>query len=504
MANKREETISKHRISAAVDRHPSHQPPHTWASELKKYLGSKACDPITILDDGESDATEISYVDLENDDDTFPKRHHSVSNKRIKAGNRCSGMQATVKNPHYSDDNHNTKESKPTKHTEKVIHPLFRVLTEDEVPVPNLQAAPEDCSMGLKAWPKTHGSLAKTAPIMQTKAISQSSSIALFNKERTKNAIRKDRDAPQYDMSVLSSKRKRTIGELGYDELISPAQIESPSEKLVRMARKCRQRPKRCDTSLQCVEGTAKRPAQATKVSRNNEKKSTQSNETTVKRNASGTVPVKRQLTSTYVLNYSETGASTPFSNIRAPLSDSYTSATTVSNLPKTEPIVKSHASLLSLKSEIGQLESPVKHRITAGKGLSQETLKRFQETRDWNCSMEVDQNADEAQNEETQVPNIAYGYFVQKREWLEIEEDAVQSTVGPFHTMDEANTVAKAEVQSPQIDGYEGIQSMGWSYYYEQDENGMQKHMARVLEIHVETIVYRGKCHFSGLLSQT
>lgn len=144
----------------------------------------------------------------------------------------------------------------------------------------------------------------------------------------------------------------------------------------------------------------------------------------------------------------------------------------------------------------------PSEHRATAGKGLSHETLKRFQETGSWDCRTIVDQCAGdgEGEEEETEMPEIAYHYYVQKREWLETEEDAIEANMGPFLTLNEANAVAKAEVQSPKMDEYEGLQSMGWSYYYEQDENGLQKHMATILEVHIETAVLRGRPEISGL----
>ena len=57
---------------------------------------------------------------------------------------------------------------------------------------------------------------------------------------------------------------------------------------------------------------------------------------------------------------------------------------------------------------------------------------------------------------------------------------------------MNEANAVAKAEVQSPQIDRFEVVRSKGWSHLYEQDDFGMQKHTATILEIDITTAVYR------------
>lgn len=135
------------------------------------------------------------------------------------------------------------------RHIKRVTHPLFRALTKDDFQAPVAESVPKDGSIGFKAWYGIHDShrTKNNVPGMQQKAIVQHPSIESCNQERTKNTARRDCDAPHFEMSVLDSKRKRTMGELGYNELIAPAQIESPSEKLLRMAKKRRQRQGRCD-----------------------------------------------------------------------------------------------------------------------------------------------------------------------------------------------------------------------------------------------------------------
>ena len=115
---------------------------------------------------------------------------------------------------------------------------------------------------------------------------------------------------------------------------------------------------------------------------------------------------------------------------------DSDTDASTISILPEFRPTIKDHTLSSIERTGLDHPRSPVAHRATAGKGLSQETFKIFQGTGHWNYGKGADQNADEAQDEETEMPNIAYHYFVQKREWLETEEDAKESGLGPYLTM--------------------------------------------------------------------
>lgn len=459
-------------LSALVDRHPSYQPAYQKQFEPKIPSGSKACDPITVSDDDDPDAAEITYIDLENVNEAPAKGSYTASIKQNVAGTPGLRCQSVTKNP---SPYNNIQGPNLTMHTKRVTQPLFRALPKDDFPTLTIQTVSENHGIGFKAWYGTHGSnhTENTIREMQHKAISRTPSIASYNEERTKNTTRKDRDAPQFEMSVLNSKRKRTIGELKYDELISPAQIESPSEKLARVAKKRRQRQKKCDHLSQNINVKDAQSAMSSDPAygHGNDRVTEQNGELAVSPIARGSL-VRQE---------------------------------TLSNLPEVGPATKNHASSSYKKSKLDELKSPVEHRATAGKGLSQETLKKFQETGDWNRSIKVDQDVDEAQDKETktELPEIAYRYFVQKREWLETEGDAIESTLGPYHTMNEANAVAKAEVQSPQIDGFEGVRSKGWSYLYEQDEFGMQTHTATILEIHIETAVHRGKCHFVRLVPQ-
>lgn len=683
--------------------YPSYQVLHNKESRPKKPSGSEDCNPITVLDDDAPDATEIIYIDLEKGNEAPVKKNCTASTQQAEAG--ILGSVAKSHSPY-----NNTQGPDPAMHNNRVAHPLFHALTKDDYLAPSVQPVPENRGIGSKAWYRTQDSyrIGNAAPVVQQKEISRNPSITMFNEERTKNMKRRNRDAPRFAMRVLNSKRKRTIGELGYDELISPAQIESPSENLTRIARKRRQRQERCDLLSQntntgdtqssmdfdyahghesddiigknvdlavspivcspldgqetvarvsdqcsgptvvyepspvspflsiedhtdhltmqhredhsdgymdaygipstqsidqdretqkhnnsinathasnrtsrkpkdrkpqisgptnacgvflpekkpptkrsnhgafhcprcdsqftkakgvnyhfekCVatygnpkslkwndhpsldeEGIAERAVPVSQVPFSREKsqmsaapeKSTQSNVPVDKQTISGGVPVESQITPTCVPIDTQTGVSAPVANlsIRAPLLDPGTQTPTLSNLPEARATIKDHTSSSYIESKVDHAKSAIKRHATAGKGLSQETLKRFRETGDWSRGMEVDQNADEAQDEETEVPNIAYHYFVQKHEWLETEEDAIESSLGPYHTMNEANAVAKVEVQSPQIDGFEGIRSKGWSYFYKEDEFGMQTHMATVLEVHIETVVHRSKRH--------
>lgn len=670
---------------APTDHRFSYQPTYDKKPEPKRLSGCKACDPITVLDDDETDAAEIVYIDLENDNGVPAKEKYTSETKQAVAATQGLGSQSGAKKPNSYK---NVQGPNPAKQIERVTYPLFRTLTKQGILAPSVgsESKAAHCK-GFKAWyaDRDSGHTGDNVPRTKQKATSQSPSITLFNETRVKNTARKDRDAPQFEMSVLHSKRKRTMGELGYDELISPAQIERPFEKLARMARKRRQCQERCGPSLQntiaedvqsameidhayghrngrmtreyveiplspivrkshdrqepvarlgngrggpatvrepspvssylsskghgsdvatqshedhseghmnapkmlsgrdfapghddsvndahssdslsrkpkhqktrrcgptnvcgvfspetkpplkrshqglfhcprcdsqfttspavnyhfegCVakygnpgslkwsdhpslEGVAKRSIPASKdprTIRTGAQVSAASEQPT-----QGNVPTVRQIAVGSVSADTHIGITVPISRMSAPLLDSDTQGSDPSTLPTHQPSIKDHAS-----PKLDQLMPPVEHRsTTAGKGLSHETLKRFQETGSWSGDTLVDQKEDQTEEEETEIPDIAYQYYVRKREWLETEEDAKDFNMGPFHTLYEANAVANAEVQSPQIDDYEGVQSTGWSYHYEQDGNGLQKHMATIQDIHIETAVHRGKCH--------
>lgn len=607
MTARQENTINasnslKPNVSALVEHRPSYQPMHHQRSEPKEYSGSKACDPITILDDDEPDAAEIGYIDLENGSDNKAaiKGNYADTTQQAVAGTQVLGFQSVAKS-HNPEDK--TQGPYPARYTEGVTHPLFRALTKDDFLASSVQPLPENRGIGFKAWYRGQDSYrtANTAPVMQQKAVSRNPSITLFNEERTQNTTKRDRDAPQFDMSVLSSKRKRTIGELGYNELISPTQIESPLEKLARMAKKRRQCQEKCDTeagnaqtamdfhpayghesnkiigenvelaSPPCVHksldedvltaqrqedrGDGYKNTSATRtrqtITQNSDAheysegiRAADSRDNTFVRhklrhskpriggptNVCGIFspekkpPAKRsnrgafhcprcdsQFTTPQGVNYHFEKCINKHGNPRSLKWNDHPSlgavgklsmivlspalkiqTSSLSRLPEKQSITEEQALSSANESKLDCRTSLVEHRETGGKGLSAETLKRFREAGNWDVDMVVDQRADEAQDEETEVPNIAYQYFVRKREWLETEEDAVESSMGPYYTLNEANAIAKAEVQSPQIDGFEGVQSKGWSYFYKQDEHGMQTHMATVLEVNIEVVVHR------------
>ena len=243
----------KPNFSAALNRHPSYLPLHDKEFEPKNHSGSTASDPINVLDDDDPDTAEVSFIDLENDNEVPNEENHTAPIKPAVAETHDLGFQSVIKSHSPCS---NARARNPAKDIERVSQPLSRTLTMGDIPAPRVQSVQEDGGIGFKAWYKTHnayrtGNAAPSAPAMRQKQISQIPSIPLFNEERPKNLTRRRRDVPQYTMSVLNSKRKRTVSELGYDELISPVQIESPSEKLKRLAKKGRQCLERCTNSLQ-------------------------------------------------------------------------------------------------------------------------------------------------------------------------------------------------------------------------------------------------------------
>lgn len=663
---------------AANDHCPGYQHNYNKGSEPKKLSDSQHTDPIPILDDGDSEPKEIIYIDVEDIDGPSTKDNYTAPIRQPVASNHSLGFPSLGES---RSPVNNIQQSNSMTYTEKGIRPLFRTLAADEVPAQAVQTVKENRGIGFKAWYKADDSdtASGVAPAMLRNDISQSSSIILSNRERSKNAARSNRDEPQFAMSVLKSNRKRTMGELNFDELISPSQIESPSEKLARIAKKRRQRQYICDfwphstvvENLQTADDLeyvnrfgndratggnvelAESPIENEQlvrrksVARVGEERrgpslvreippvnicqltEGQDDQLTIQRhrdhrdehenlstdcsaqppgsicdtqvhgdgtnvaslkkshrakNAKPRVsgptnvcgvyspekkrPVKRsnrgefhcprcdsQFTTLLAVNYhfeqciakhgnpkslkwndhpsleraEKNFASRndnkqtrtvsalvpavkddPIDNIqdigskRKPeLINNIVDLNPASNIqvsdpsvvpeePAITPITEEQVSFVGNEVKFNDQTSIVEHRTTGGKGLSTEILKAFQETGSWDRGLTVDQSLDGLQDEETEVPNIAYRYFVQKREWLETEEDAIESDMGPYYTMNEANSVAEAEVKSPQIDEFEGIQSQGWSYYYRQDEHGMQMHMATVLGINIETTVHR------------
>ena len=664
--------------TCAVVGHPSqYQRLNEKESWSKKSPGSRACDPIAILDDDEPEAAEIRCVDLQYDDEISPEGHYMASDKQAVSGAHGVGNRSLATKGH------------PSRHTETVTQPLFRALTKDDLLASSAQSLLDSQAVGFKAWYNTHGPhhARKAAPSMQQKEVRHTPSIKLSTKEHTKKTASLDRDRPQFAMNVLRPNRKRTMGELSCNELISPAQIESPLEKRSRMAERYRQRQgrgdnrqqtngrdvqtaldldhvqdskiseltgenanlavpsvmnealdrregdartsnerngpmvvcelspvstitltddqRRCDTtqhhqghSDEHVEAHHLQPVQNTTQDHDAQQRGvgekTAFSDVSISRkpnygkprvvgptNACGVFspeikpPVKRsshgefhcprcgsQFTSSRGVNYHFEGCIAKYGNpgslrwndhpslggveqgvvstdkkepmttvpaqvpanqkdsasIRygiepvgrpttttcmvAPLPASHTQALDRSYSPVTQPVTEENASCLTHEPKLNHEVSIVEHRATGGKGLSAKTLNTYQETGNWDFAINPNENIDESQDEEAEVPNIAYQYSVMKREWLETEEDAIESSMGPYYTLDEANAVAKAEVNRPQIDGFEDIHSDGWSYYYRQDGNGMQLHMATVLGINIEAVVHRSKWLFTRTFS--
>ena len=663
-------------ICAAVDLRANCQPPNNNEPDSKKPSGSRARDPIAIPDDDEPDPAEIHYIDLDNDNEASVQGNFTTPIKQASDEVHDLGLQSLARS--HSPYSRN-QGADPARCTERVTQPLFRTLTKEDLPASSAQSSPETRGIGFKAWYKPQGThhTGDAVPETRKKGTRQNPSITLFNEERTKNTAKGVRDMPQFAISVLKSKHKRTIGELSYNELISPAQIESPSEKLARIAKRRRHHHERRDLWLQnanagdahnaidlehvaghdnygmtgesfdlaaspivreplstgrSVTGLGDKrsgPSVVSEISPVNTSDSARnyvpteypkdhsdghaygicSLQTAAKnRGAQGTdgknaaypsgsashkadfrkpraggptnacgvfspenkPPVKRssrgdfhcprcdsQFTRprgvkchfeeciakygnpsslrwddhpslggvgkrTVTMNKNEQRVTSPARTSTVQESSATSTpgiepasrpATVIdkvapppasniqtpghSSLPETRPITAEQVSGSCNEPRRDHPPSIVEYGATGGKGLSAETLKNFRETGNWNRGVDLSERADEAQDDETQVPSIAYRYFVLKRDWLETEEDAVESSMGPYHTMNEANAVAKAEVQYPQIDGFEGIQSRGWSYYYKQDEHGMQTHMATVLDINVEAVVHRGESLF-------
>ena len=666
---------------AAVGHHSNYQPLYGKESGSKESSGSRACDPIEIQDDDEPEAAEIRQVDLGSDDEISTEGHYMASDKKAVAGAHGVGLRSLAPKSHSSYIN--AQKSDPSRHTETVTQPLFRALTKDDLLAPSAQSLLDSQAVGFKAWYNTHvpHHARKAAPSMQQKEFRQTPSIKLSTKEHAQKQARLDRDRPQFAMNVLRSNRKRTMGELSYNELISPAQIESPSEKRSRMAKRCRQRLEECDNRQQNTTGRdvqsaldldhmqdsenggmtgeittlavppvmnealdrresdARRsderdgptvicePSPVSTITLTDDQKGRnttqhreghsdehvevhhlQSAQTTAqdhdaqergvgKNNAfsdgstsrkpsyrkprvGGTTnacgvfsseikpPIKRsrhgqfhcsrcdsQFTTSKGVKYHFEGWVAKYGNpgslrwndhpsLRAveqsvvstdkkerlptvpapvpatrrdsanighdiePVGRPTTTTSTVAPLPAShiqapdisilQSVTEEHASCLNHEPKLGHEASIAEHRATGGKGLSAEILNTYRETGNWDFVIDPNENIDGSQDVEAEVPNIAYQYSVIKREWLETEEDAIESSMGPYYTLDEANAVAKAEVNRPQIDGFEDIHSNGWSYYYRQDGDGMQLHMATVLGINIEAVVHRSKWLFA------
>ena len=127
-------------------------------------------------------------------------------------------------------------------------------------------------------------------------------------------------------------------------------------------------------------------------------------------------------------------------------------------------------------------------HPTTGGKGISAATLAA------WQAESEKTKDTVDIHYEPV------YQYFVSRREGKagngDIDE-ANATRLGPFFRLEEANTVASEEIHHPiEHDGLDGVPSKAWSFLFEQDELGMQTHMAEVVGIRIEAEVQRGMNH--------
>ena len=125
----------------------------------------------------------------------------------------------------------------------------------------------------------------------------------------------------------------------------------------------------------------------------------------------------------------------------------------------------------------------------TGGKGISAATLAIW-EARD----KEVE--------ETLETPAVIYVYFVTLRYYGNglPDEEANTHTMGPYHTLIEANAVANNEVkyldhlEHPfEIQLNEGQSKFGWAYHHVEDEYGMQTHTLSLGGFHAEAAVHRG-----------
>ena len=660
------------KVYTAAEHRFSYQYPRDRELEARKSSSHETYDFITISDDDEQSIAETTSIDLGSDDESSIECLQIGPNRAAVIGAQQSDIRPVTEA--QSPYKHNIPD--PAKQPKKAVQPLFRVLTKDEIPAPNVQPVPETHSMGFKAWYKNHDAPstgnATTPATTQTseKRLNQKPSISIVNEERTKNnKTRIDRDAPNFAMAVLNPKRKRTMAELDYNQLISPSQIESPSEKLARRARKRRLRESGLDTWSDKATGLDHAhdyEMAETEEEEGEEEEEEEEEESEVhvspvmhgispkresvvsvgngrsgdsvirkspvnpnlladnyrglfqkhdgddalvsfidrasrtpagrKRRVSGPTsvcgvfspekkpPVKNITTGPFhcprcdsqysrpsQVNYHFEGCIARYGNPRSlrwndhpsllgkgekvalkeknaqiPTSPARMSAIqgvsardkhVTRPMVRFDPVIEVITPSPALQIRASEVLIPpekqlvaeeqrlcagnevkrdhdtttVEHRAIVGKGPFAETLKTFRETETWSGSDDLNAKADEDEYEESEVLDIAYRYLVQRREWLETEEDAVETSIGPYYTLNEANAVAKAEVQYPQTDGFGGVEPRGWSYYYHEDENGIQTHLATVLDISIEAVVHRGKlplfgstCPLRSLISRT
>lgn len=88
------------------------------------------------------------------------------------------------------------------------------------------------------------------------------------------------------------------------------------------------------------------------------------------------------------------------------------------------------------------QQTPPIARPTTGGKGISAATRTKWEAGPDPESKKEV----------VTTTPELVYEYFVSRCEWRvgNAEDNVMESILGPFHTVVEANTIARKEVTSP------------------------------------------------------
>lgn len=136
----------------------------------------------------------------------------------------------------------------------------------------------------------------------------------------------------------------------------------------------------------------------------------------------------------------------------------------------------------------------PLARPTTGGKGISAATRAKLVA----NSDIEPPKEA------VTTTPDLVYEYFVSRREWRveTAEDDVMEAILGPFHTVVEANAIARKEVTNPiEHDTLDRTPGNRWNHWFEQDEYGMHTYMVEVCGVHVETTVHRGKHHIPGFI---
>lgn len=142
----------------------------------------------------------------------------------------------------------------------------------------------------------------------------------------------------------------------------------------------------------------------------------------------------------------------------------------------------------------------PTTRPTTGGKGISEATLAASRATETGNITRTASSHTvDEYNDEFIVVEEPVYEYHVHRREWLtedlEGEANARIQALGPYYTLQEANTIAAREIRHPIQHGTtHGIPTSAWDYGFRQDCNGLQTQLAEAMGVHIEAEVQRGE----------